>query len=176
MNGHDWDDPAYLRIAGARYDDTHDQLWIDFANGDTVAMATWRLLRSTVREPCWSDLQVVDSYYVSVPAAPGTGDAGTDTTDIPGLTIRSIVDPLFALHLAREAELSARRVGTRLQQLRKARGFTTRQVADRIGMAQQNYSRIEQGRHAVSYATLEKILAAMGYSLQDIMEDAYAAT
>ena len=38
-------------------------------------------------------------------------------------------------------------------------------------MAQQNLSRIEQGRHAVSFPTLEKILAAMGYTLADILPD-----
>lgn len=47
-------------------------------------------------------------------------------------------------------------------------------VAERVGMAQQNVSRIEQGRHAVSFPTLEKILAAMGYTLRDLLpiEDA----
>jgi XRE family transcriptional regulator, fatty acid utilization regulator len=62
-------------------------------------------------------------------------------------------------------------VGARLQALRKARGLTAQQVGERVGMAQQNLSRIEQGRHAVSFPTLEKILAAMGYTLADILPD-----
>jgi hypothetical protein len=36
-------------------------------------------------------------------------------------------------------------------------------------MAQQDISCIEHGRHAVSFPTLEKSLAAMGYTLEDIL-------
>ncbi len=46
-------------------------------------------------------------------------------------------------------------------------------------MTQQNVSRIEQGRHSVSYKMLEKLLAAMGYTLNDLLpvqEDALSET
>ena len=104
----------------------------------------------------------VDHYHLEIPARP-------EPIEVPGFTIRALTDPIFAAHLARKAEESARQVGTRLRALRKARGLTTAQVAERVGMAQQNVSRIEQGRHAVSFPTLEKILAAMGYTLEDLL-------
>jgi hypothetical protein len=37
-------------------------------------------------------------------------------------------------------------------------------------MAQQSISRIENGRHAVSFQTLEKMLAAMGCTRRDLSE------
>ncbi len=164
-----WDDEAYVRIADARYDPVCDELEARFDDGDLVRLATWRLVRATVRDADWTRLRVVDRYHINVSVAPGTGDLGTDEIDIPGTTIRSIADPLFAAHLARGAEESARQVGGRLKALRLGRGLTTQQVAERVGMAQQNVSRIEQGRHSVSYATLEKILAAMGYTSRDVL-------
>ncbi len=164
-----WDDDAYVRIADARYDPGHDELTVRFADGESVSLAAWRLLRSTTRAPDWANLGVVDGYHITVPVAAGSGDLGTDETDIPGTTIRSISDPAFAAHMARQAEESARHVGGRLKALRQARGLTAQQVAERVDMAQQNVSRIEQGRHSVSYKTLEKLLAAMGYTLDDLL-------
>ena len=104
---------------------------------------------------------MVDNYYIHVPATPLD-------VDVSGFTIRAMTDPVFTAHLARAAEDTALKVGARLKKLRQSRGFTAQQVAERAGMAQQSISRIEQGRHGVSYATLEKILAAMGYGLEDI--------
>jgi DNA-binding Xre family transcriptional regulator len=101
-------------------------------------------------------------YHLEIPARP-------EPIEVPGFAIRALTDPILAAHLARKAEESARQVGTRLRALRKARGLTTAQVAERVGMAQQNVSRIEQGWHAVSFPTLEKILAAMGYPPEDIL-------
>jgi len=151
----DWDDDAYARIAYARYDPERDELTVRFVDGESLSLAAWRLLRSTTRTPDWTNVRVVDGYHINVPVAAGSGDLGTDETDIPGTTIRAISDPLFAAHMARQAEESARQVGDRLKVLRQARGLTTRQVAERVDMAQQNVSRIEQGRHSVSYKTLE---------------------
>jgi DNA-binding XRE family transcriptional regulator len=158
---HYWDEDSYLRIEHARYDAGAQALEVTFRDGDVVQVSAWRLLRPDQRDPQWESLSVVDNYWVHVPAVPLD-------VDLPGATIRSITDPIFAAHLARKAEESAQRVGTRLQALRKARGFTTQQVAERVGMPQQSISRIEQGRHAVSFPTLEKILVAMGCSLDDL--------
>jgi DNA-binding Xre family transcriptional regulator len=161
---HYWDDESYIRIDDAGYDAQSGTLTVSFRDGETVRVSAWRLLRPDQRDPRWDHLEVVDNYYIHVPAE---GMA----VDVPGTTIRALTDPAFAAHLAREAEVSARHVGARLQALRKARGLTTQQVGERVGMAQQNLSRIEQGRHAVSFPTLEKILAAMGYTLEDILPD-----
>ena len=109
MKHNDWDDDAYVRIVDARYDPGHDELTVRFADGESISLAAWRLLRSTTRAPDWANLGVVDGYHITVSVAAGSGDLGTDETDIPGTTIRAISDPLFAAHMARHAEDSARR-------------------------------------------------------------------
>jgi transcriptional regulator with XRE-family HTH domain len=58
----------------------------------------------------------------------------------------------------------------------KARGLTAKEVAAQAGLAQQTISRIELGQHDVVFSTLEKILAAMGYTLEDILPDEPAET
>jgi transcriptional regulator with XRE-family HTH domain len=44
-------------------------------------------------------------------------------------------------------------------------------MGSRTGMTQQSISRIENGRHNISFATLEKMLAAMGCTLRDLQAD-----
>lgn len=173
-----WDAEEYIRISAASFDQTSGHLTLRFCNGDIVSIDARYLLPAGVRAPDWTHSKVVDHYHITVPVAPSTGDLGGDSTEIPGFAIRALTDADFAAHLARQAEEAAHRVGERLQLLRKQRGLTTKEVAARVGMAQQNVSRIEQGRHAVSFPTLEKILAAMGYTLHDLLpieEDAHSA-
>lgn len=156
-----WESAAYLAVADAQYDARRGALMVHFADGDCVDVPAWRLIGRGERHPDWAVLGVVDGMHVSIPTPNGP-------IELPGFTIRAVADPIFAAHLAREAEARARRIGGRLKALRAARGLTTQQLGERVGMAQQNISRIEQGRHAVSYATLEKLLAAMGYTLADL--------
>src|SRR5579875_3483536 len=146
MSDNYWDDDAYTRIIATTYDRQRDQIAVSFADGDTVTVAAWRLLRSTNRSPDWEHLRVVDNYHITIPLEPGTGDLGSDETDVPGFTIRSMTDPIFAAHLARHAEQSARGVGERLRELRERRGMTIEAVAAGAGMPAQNVLRVEQGR------------------------------
>lgn len=106
-----------------------------------------------------------------MPVDAGQGDLGSDGTDIPWDTIRALSDPQFAAEMARAAAHNALRVGATLRTLRRQRGFTTAEIGTRTGMAQQSISRIENGRHDVSFSTLEKILAALGCTLCDLYED-----
>jgi DNA-binding XRE family transcriptional regulator len=173
-----WDDDAYTRIIAVTHDRERDQLALSFADGDTVTVATWRLLRSTNRSPDWEHMHVVDDYHIIIPVASGTGDLGSDETDVPGFTIRSMTDPLFAAHLARHAEEAARRGGERLRELRERRGLTIDEIASRTGMAARQILRIEQGRYTVSFTKREEIAAALGYTLGDLlpMEPVTSAT
>ena len=126
-----WDENAYTRIVAATYDQERDLVTVSFADGDTVAVAAWRLFRSTNKEPDWERLRVVDNYHINVPVKPGTGDLGSGETDVPGFTIRSMTDPIFAADLARHAAESARSGGERLRELRERRGLTRGELAAR---------------------------------------------
>jgi len=171
-----WDDNAYTRIVAATYDQERDLVTVSFADGDTVAVAAWRLLRSTNKEPDWERLRVVDNYHINVPVKPGTGDLGSGETDVPGFTIRSMTDPIFAADLARHAAESARSGGERLGELRERRGLTRGELAARAGLPEQTILRIEQGRYTVSFTTREDIAAAMDYTLRDLLPVEQATT
>lgn len=45
---------------------------------------------------------------------------------------------------------------------REKKGLSQRDLAKLCGVSQQNLSRIEQGKHAISYEYLKKIVEALG--------------
>ncbi len=90
--------------------------------------------------------------------------------DIPWDTIRALSDPQFAAEMAQAAAHNALRIGATLRTLRRPRGLTTAEMGRRTGMAQRSISRLEKGHHAISFSTPEKILAAMGCTLNDLQE------
>jgi transcriptional regulator with XRE-family HTH domain len=73
--------------------------------------------------------------------------------------------------MAQAAARNALQVGATLRTLRRQRGLTAAEMGSRTGMTQQSISRIENGRHNVSFATLEKLLAAMGCTLRDLQAE-----
>lgn len=52
-----------------------------------------------------------------------------------------------------------------IKERRKALGLSQQEVADSIGMKQQSYQRIENGRSSPTLQTLKKILQALGLGL-----------
>ncbi|MBT0770458.1 helix-turn-helix transcriptional regulator [Kineosporia sp. J2-2] len=65
---------------------------------------------------------------------------------------------------AEKAELLAEVTGQRLAELRKARGFTQQQVADRMGVTKGRVSQIERG-HISGQEVLARYAAALGGQL-----------
>lgn len=158
-----WDRGDYLRIRAASYDPQRQQVRVQFFDGDVVSAPARHLTDHRDQGIEWQRLDVEDSMHLRVPTA-------NEPVEIPGFTIRSLTDGEFASHLARHAEESARRVGERLRTLRKARGLTAKEMAERAGVAPLTITRIELGRHDVVFTTLERILAAMGYTLRELVE------
>jgi DNA-binding XRE family transcriptional regulator len=58
-------------------------------------------------------------------------------------------------------------VSERLRTLRSEAGLTQAEMAERSGLPQSHISRLENGRHSPSRATLEKIAAALGRPVSD---------
>jgi DNA-binding Xre family transcriptional regulator len=173
MTHNRWEDSAYLRLDRVEYDPRRKEIRVRFRDGDTATIPVTRLVRRDPFALDWSRLVVEEDGYIHVPARPS---AGREDADIPAFDMRVLTDAQFAAYLARKAEEAARRVGERLRALRKARGLTAKEVAARAGLAQQTISRIELGQHDVVFSTLEKILAAMGCTLEDILPDEPAET
>lgn len=159
----------YETLTAVAYDGAERALVVSFNDGDTVRLAVDRL-PPTRKGARWAEATVEEGRHIHVPVDAGQGDLGGDSTDLPWDTIRALTDPRFAVEMAQTAAHNALRVGATLRTLRRQRGLTTAELGARTGMAQQSISRIENGRHAVSFSTLTKILAAMNCSLNDLRE------
>ena len=58
--------------------------------------------------------------------------------------------------------------GDKVRELRKARGWLQRDLADRAGVNMQTVSNLERGRHAPELPTLRKIAGALRVALPDL--------
>jgi transcriptional regulator with XRE-family HTH domain len=61
-------------------------------------------------------------------------------------------------------------VATRLAQLRRLRGLTLAEVADRSALSESFLSQVERGRANPSIASLKRIVTAMGASMADLFQ------
>lgn len=159
----------YEIITGVQYTASSGELTVRFANGDAVHVVAAQLPASR-KGARWGEATVEEGLHIHVPVAAGAGDLGADVTDIPWDVIRALTDPQFAAEMAQAAAQHAREVGATVRTLRRQRGLTAAEVGMRAGMSQQSVSRIENGRHDVSFSTLERLLAAMGCSLRDLWD------
>jgi transcriptional regulator with XRE-family HTH domain len=90
---------------------------------------------------------------------------------IPWDKIRVLTDKDFSKFLAQQAEEQAKLIGVKLKRLREKKGLKSNDLADRSGITAQSISRIEKGHQDVSFTTLRKLLASMGYSLADLANE-----
>ena len=63
------------------------------------------------------------------------------------------------------------RIGQRIAELRKERGLTQTQLAERCGLQQAHIARIEAGRYSVGLDTLAQIADVMGMKIDFIIND-----
>ena len=159
MTNEKWNELGYQRIVAVERQ--QDRLRVTFADHDTVVLFLKQIMPWD-RGQNKADVTFTD-YAVSI-------STPEDTFDVPWSTFRLMSDRRFAAHWAEEAEKQAKQVGARLKELRKKRNLSGKEVAERAGISPQSLSRIEQGHHNVVFTTLQKILAAMGYTLQDLTE------
>jgi transcriptional regulator with XRE-family HTH domain len=153
-----WEQRAYQRMTAAWRDDA--SLIVRFANGDEVAVDPRRLVRDAA-EAMW-ELMKVSASELLVPVASGGEEA------ISWFDVRAASDAAFATYLAQAADDEAARVGRRLRAMRERRGMSGRQVAELAGISPVSLSRIEHGHHDVVYRTLQRLLAAMNFTLNDL--------
>jgi transcriptional regulator with XRE-family HTH domain len=62
-------------------------------------------------------------------------------------------------------------VGARLRTLRKERGMTQAELAERVGIQQSDLSRMEKGEYRVSINNLFKLLKVFGLQLAEFFEE-----
>ena len=66
-----------------------------------------------------------------------------------------------------------KKLGKKIQELRKQKGFTQEKLAELIGMEQNTISVIESGRNFPTLTTLEKISNAFDVNLSDFFNYEY---
>lgn len=153
-----WNTTEYQRIASV---ERHgDEIVVLFEDGSRVRLGTSQVLPQDARGVEW-DAMSFSPYEIVVPTA-------GDEVEIPWSTIRVLTDREYAAHLAAAAKEQAKRIGLRIKELREVRNLSSKELAERAGIAPQSLSRIEHGRHDVVFTTLQQILAAMGCSLKDL--------
>jgi len=153
-----WDLPPYQRMASAAHQGNN--LAIQFEDGSWATVEAARVLPPGSAGADWTAM-THDAFGIMVPTPSGEAQ-------ISWFTIRALTDRDFAAHLATAADKQARQVGLRLRELRHRRDLTSKEVARRAGITPQSLSRIEHDKHDVVFSTLQRILAAMGYSLKDL--------
>lgn len=157
-----WDTKAYRRMVSARYQD--GKLRVLFEDGAWVDLKPEQVLPPDTNGIQWERLSTAP-YEITVPSEHGD-------VAIPWSTVRAVTDKEYSAHLVDAAEEQARQIGRRIRELRESRGLTSKELAGRAGIAPQSLSRIELGRHDVVFTTLQRILAAMGCSLKDLVNSA----
>lgn len=149
-----WNKNEYQRIIGAKQDG--GDVIINFANDDIVVIAISKLLPYDK-----SDLEIMSIAFNDF-------ELLINEVEVPWDRIRVLTDSDFAKEMSKQADENARQVGDKLKSLREAKKMKAFDLADRAGLTPQTISRIEKGHTDVTFATLRRILAAMGYTLKDL--------
>jgi transcriptional regulator with XRE-family HTH domain len=79
----------------------------------------------------------------------------------------------------READVYALVIGAVVSQLRESRGWTQKDLSEKVGTTQPTLSRIERGRGKPDAYMIRSLARAFGMSparLNNVVEDAYART
>lgn len=99
--------------------------------------------------------------------------ASGNTFDIPWDLVLHHCEPsypYFKGRQAREAEGSrATRIGQRVRLLREQRGLSVAELARRADILRPNLSRLESGKHMPSLDTLERVAAALGTTVAEVV-------
>lgn len=160
-----WNDIKYQTISKASI--ARATLMVEFANGDEIEIALNNLLPS-VSESELNNIKVDDldvlPYEVTIKTT-------SVQKSIPWDKLRVLSDKEFGKHLAEEADTQAKLIGIKIKRLREKKGIKSMDLAERAGLTAQTISRIEKGHQDVSFSTLRRLLASMGYDLSDLAEE-----
>lgn len=155
-----WNNTSYQKINNAKF--INNQVIVSFENGDEIKIPIENLTLFGFTDIEWTKLSF-NPFEIIIPANP-------HSLEIPWDNLRVITDKEFAKYLAEKSEEQSKLIGVKVKRLREKKGINSKELAERAGIAPQTISRIEQGHTDVSFATLRKILAAMGYSLKDLAD------
>lgn len=156
-------DPGSL--VDVRYLSMQDQLRVEFGDG----------LSGLLR---WQQLGIADLVQTLSPESATIGAGGQSVElltkddalfEIDAASIRAVLDAQFARTLRHQAAESDASVGARLRGQRDSAGLTQIELSERTGIDQAVISRLERGKHRPRLDTLQKIAAALGISVAELL-------
>lgn len=153
-----WNNTSYQKIKDAKFIDNY--IVVSFENGDVIEIPKDNLIPFGTTNIEWDKLNF-SPFEIIIPASP-------HSLEIPWDKLRVITDKEFGRHLAEQSEAQSKQIGVKVKRLREKKGISGKELAERAGITPQTISRIEQGHTDLSFITLRKILAAMGYNLKDL--------
>lgn len=155
-----WDKKPYRTVV--RIEPLGHQLKIEFGDDTTSFAPTSDLALLIGANPRWNEAYT-NGFELVVPT-----DDGEST--ISWTELRRQTDPKFAKFWEAQVNAEVTNIGSRLRNLRKSKGLSSKALAKLAGITPQSLSRIENGHHDVTYSTLKNILFSMDYSLSDLEE------
>lgn len=157
-----WDMPEFRTITSVER--KGQELEVRFRDGSRVRLNPNQIVPARFGDIDWTKLTHTE-HEIVLSSTKGM------LHEVSWLSVRTLTDPEFNRFLVAKAEQESQEVGKRLKHLRQARGIKGKDLAGRVGIKPQALSRIESGRHKISFAMLSRILAGLGCSLKDLSTD-----
>lgn len=174
-----WERPA-MRFASARYLDRPAMLDVLFENGDHFVVAAETVVPrntngkqapgggaisvSKVEGLDWAKMRIGETRDVlEIPAR-------DEVVEIPWDCIRSVADPAFRAHWAEQVRHRARRLGRRIQAMRRQVRMSPAALAATVGVRRELIVNLEAGTISPSSDLLEHIASALGRPLKDFAQ------
>jgi DNA-binding XRE family transcriptional regulator/CheY-like chemotaxis protein len=155
-------------LEAVRYLPKEEAYFVAFRNGKTYELAR-RALEADDGTPLLAGPRIIhggEAFEV--------GQRSGNTYQVPWDTVLYHQEPSYPYHKSKPAAheeegTRATRIGTRIRQIRDVSGLSLSDLANRTGIQPPNLSRLESGKHDPSIETLERVAAALGVRLVDIV-------
>ena len=162
-------DPHAARtLREVRYQPKEDTFFVAFRNGKTYALSR-KVIEADDGSAVVGQPRVVDDGDAFVVRL-----ASGARYDVAADFVLYHHEPSYPYHKdrpdqqAREAH-RGERIGRRVRDARARSGLTLEALAERTGMHASNVSRLESGKHTPSLETLERVAAALGVRVADLV-------
>lgn len=159
-----WDNPKYQQIVTAHVE--QGRLFVRFANGEM----TTSVLRNLCPRIDPSMAHDITREHIRLNVHEVMIDYEGEKILVPWDAIRFHTDYAYARHMLEVAHQQVVAIGTIIRNMREGKDMTIEDVSLRTDISLSKIKAIELGDRDVSFASLRKILGAMGFGLKDIAE------
>jgi len=152
-------------LIDVRYSTTTNQLWVQFGDGVSGFVDRKQLGLENEANNLSFETATVGDGGESVEISRRDGGLFEIDSD----SIKAILDKNFAASLTAQGKKSDQKVGERIRSAREAAGLKQQELSEKTGIDQAIISKLERGAHQPRVDTLERIAAALGFSLAELL-------